>query len=145
MTELIRALAGGRRPRPSALVAPLIVLALLGAAALAVGAGAWTAPDDEPRTITVEARGMAFYVAGAGAANPAIPARRGERLRFVLVHRDPGMIHDFALPSLDAGTAVLREAGASAELVVRVPERAGDHQYVCTSHARMMRGVLEVR
>jgi hypothetical protein len=145
MTELMRALADGRRPRPRALIAPLAVIVLLCAAGFAVGAIAWTAPGEEARTITVVARGMAFYVAGEGAANPAIAVRRGERIRFVLLHRDPGMMHDFALPSLDARTEVLREAGTSAEVVIQVPEVTGDHAYVCTSHARMMRGVLEVR
>jgi plastocyanin len=143
MTELNPTLAG--RGRRRAILVSLAVFVLLCAAALAVGTATRKTLGEATRTVTVVARGMAFYVAGDTTANPAILVQRGERIRFVLVHEDPGMTHDFAVPSLDAGTELLREAGATTEVVLRAPELAGDHDYFCTSHARMMRGILEVR
>jgi plastocyanin len=144
MSELIP--ASPARGRRRATLVSLAVFVLLGAAALAVGSATRRSPGDAAtRTVTVVARGMAFHVAGASTANPTIPIRRGERIRLVLVHEDPGMTHDFAVPSLDAGTELLREAGATTAIVLQAPELAGDHDYFCTSHARMMRGILEVR
>lgn len=145
MTEFIRALADGRRPRPRALVAPLVVVALLCVAALAVGAAARTEPGGDPRTVTLVARDMAFYLADGGAANPRLVVGRGERVRFVLRNEDPGMEHDFAVPALGEATRMLRDPGTSADVVVRMPDQPGLHEYECTSHRRMMRGVLEVR
>src|SRR5512134_3641708 len=99
MSELIPALAVRGRRRTT--LVSLAVFVLLGAAALAVGTATRRSPSDAPtRTVTVVARGMAFYVAGESTANPEILVRRGERIRFVLVHEDPGMMHDFAVPSL---------------------------------------------
>lgn len=144
MTELIRALANGRRPRPRALVVPFLVVALVCVVALSVSAAARTSRPDE-RTVTLVARDMAFFLPGADVANPRLVVERGERVRFVLVNQDPGMEHDLALPSLGESSRVLKDAGASTELVVRVPDSPGEHEYVCTLHARMMRGVLEVR
>ena len=126
------------------LLALQILVAVVCVAALSVSAAARTSRDGE-RTVTLVARDMAFFLSGADVANPRLVVERGERVRFVLRNEDPGMAHDFALPSLDEATPLLREAGTAAELVVRAPEAPGEHEYVCTTHSRMMRGVLEVR
>jgi plastocyanin len=145
MTELIRALADGRRPRPRALVVPLLAAVALAVAGFAVAALAGVGPLAEPRTIVVEARNMTFVVAGVEGTNPRLAADRGERIRFVLKNEDPGMAHDLTLPELDARTALLRQAGTSAELVVTMPEQPGELEYLCSSHVRLMRGVIDVR
>ena len=145
MTELIRALAHGRRPRPRALVVPLLVLAALLAAIFSVGASARSDGAAAERTVTLVARDMAFFLPGQTTANPRLVVARGERVRFVLVNEDPGMAHDLALPSLGEASRRLEKSGSSTELVVRAPATAGEHDYLCTLHAKMMRGVLEVR
>jgi plastocyanin len=149
MTELIRALADGRRPRPRALVVPLLAAVVLAVAGFAVAALAGVGPlaelGAEPRTIVVEARNMTFVVAGVDGTNPRLAVDRGERIRFVLKNEDPGMAHDLTLPELDARTALLRQAGTSADLVVTMPGQPGELEYVCSSHVRLMRGVIDVR
>lgn len=144
MTELIHALANGRRPRPRALVVPLVLLALvfaMGAVGLAMGSGAGV----EPRTITLVARDMWFFVPGDPTINPRLVVERGEEIRFVIVNDDPGMAHDLALPSLGEKSPVLRKAGISTALTLRMPEEAGEHDYLCSFHPLRMRGIVEVR
>ena len=97
----------------------------------------------EPRTLTLVARGMAFYLPGESAPNPRLVAGRGEELRIVLRNEDPGMAHDFA--ALGKATRLLKAAGETAELTLRAPQGAGEHEYLCSLHPRLMRGVLEVR
>jgi plastocyanin len=63
----------------------------------------------------------------------------------VLRNEDPGMTHDLTLPGLGARTPQLRQSGTSAELTVRMPETPGELDYLCSSHARSMRGVIDVR
>ena len=153
MTELIRAIADGRRPRPRALLVPLLAVVMLAVAGFAVAALAGVGPlaelgvdlGSEPRTIVVEARNMTFVVAGVDGTNPRLAVDRGERIRFVLKNEDPGMAHDLTLPQLDARTALLRQAGTSADLVVTMPDEPGELEYLCSSHVRLMRGVIEVR
>lgn len=148
MTELLRSLASGRRPRPRALIVPLILFMLICAVALSVRALAREARTElrtEPRTITLVARDMAFFVAGETARNPRLVVDRGEAVRFVLRNEDPGMAHDLRLPSLDAATLLLQKSGTSAEMTLRAPREPGEHVYFCSLHTRIMRGVLEVR
>jgi plastocyanin len=62
-----------------------------------------------------------------------------------LRNEDAGMNHDLALPQLDRASRGLLAAGETGVLELRAPSAAGDYEYVCTMHARMMRGVLAVR
>ena len=101
----------------------------------------------EPRELTLVARGMAFYLPGDPTPNPRLVAGRGETLRITLRNEDRGMAHDLAIPSGSGerkSTPVLREPGESADLTL-APPRAGEYDYLCNLHSRMMRGVLEVR
>ena len=146
MTELIRSLANGERPRPKALLVPLALVVLLALAGFAVAALAGVGPLAEgPRTIEIVARDMKFVVPGSEVVNPRIAVARGERVRFVLRNLDPGMAHDLALPSLGARSKVLRESGTETELLLRMPESAGEHEYRCSFHAVLMRGVVDVK
>jgi plastocyanin len=140
MTELVsKMVSGARGGRRRALALPLLALAV----ACGVGLSVRAAARPEPRTITLVARGMAFYVPGQTAPNPRLVVGRGEELRFVLRNEDPGMAHDFA--ALGKATKLLKDAGEAAELTLRAPATAGEHDYLCSLHPRMMRGLLEVR
>jgi plastocyanin len=120
-------------------------LAALGALALSGTASSKTAP----REIVLVAQDMAFYLDGASGAeriaNPTLTLGRGETVRLVLVNRDPGMEHDWASRGLDAGTSVVPGDGSVASVSIEAPATPGRHEYVCSLHARMMRGVIEVR
>jgi len=102
----------------------------------------------EPRTVTLLARDMAFYLPGDPTPNPRLAVGRGERVHFVLRNADGGIPHDLAVPRGDGGreqTAVVRGAGETVDLAFRAHEAAGEYEYLCTLHSRMMHGVLEVR
>ena len=107
-------------------------------------AAATTNLREEPRTITLTARGMAFYLDGDSTPNPTLVLRRGERVRLTLTNQDRGMTHDFAVESLDLATRPLPRAGTATSLVFEAPEQPGESEYVCTFHALMMKGVLKV-
>jgi Copper binding proteins, plastocyanin/azurin family len=130
--------------RPRALLLPLLALLVVGAVAFAVQA----AGRPEPREVTLLARGMSFYLPGDPAPNPRLVVARGENLRFVLRNEDRGMPHDLAVPGGDGDwntTRTVRGGGESAGLTFHAPRAAGEYEYLCTLHSRMMRGVLEVR
>lgn len=116
----------------------------LGAAFALAAAGLGLHSGGEVREIRLVARDMAFYLPGGETPNPALRVAPGERVRLVVENRDLGMRHDLALPALDRTTAVV-VAGREAEVVIRAPERPGDHEYVCSLHPVLMRGVLRVR
>ena len=147
MTRLLAALAPsspGRRTRRRVLIARLLALLVAsGGVAFAVQAGV----RSEPRTVTLLARDMAFYLPGDPTPNPRLAVARGERVRFVLRNEEAGIPHDLAIESDEerARTAVIRGAGETVNLTFRAPEAAGEYTYLCTMHSRMMRGVLEVR
>jgi copper binding plastocyanin/azurin family protein len=147
MTKLLAILDSrvpGRASRPRALLVGFLVLAVAGGVVLAVQA----AVRPEPRQVTLIARDMAFYLPGDPIPNPRLLVARGEEVRLVLRNGDHGIPHDLALPTGDGerkSTRQIRGAGESAVLTFRAPEAPGELEYVCTLHARMMRGVLEVR
>lgn len=122
-----------------------VALAALGALVLSGTASSETVP----REIVLVADDMAFYLDGAtGAeriANPTLTLGRGETVRLVLVNRDPGMDHDWGSRGLDAGTSVIPGDGGTTSVRIEAPAEPGRHEYVCSLHARMMRGVIEVR
>jgi plastocyanin len=117
---------------------------LVGCAAVAaVLAASMSSGADSAREIVLEARGMAFRMDGADAANPVIRARPGELLRVTVHNRDAGFVHDFAIASLGVLLQPIG-TGASASIVFRAPPTDGAWDYACRPHAQMMRGRLEV-
>lgn len=115
--------------------------------ALAIGAGAllpFAASPAPEREVRVRVRNMAFYLDNdSRSPNPVIRVTAGERIRLSLVNDDPGFDHDLAIGAWDVRTPMLRGEGR-ASVVVRVPEKPGSFTYVCTLHAAMMRGTIEV-
>jgi plastocyanin len=96
------------------------------------------------REIKLVAKDMAFYVDGEATANPVIEARAGETLRIVLVNRDRGIAHDFAVPSVEAATNRIGW-NEQDDVTFDVPAAAGTYEYVCRPHLSMMKGTLVVR
>jgi plastocyanin len=97
------------------------------------------------REITLVAKDMAFYRDGdGGTANPVITARAGETIRVVLVNRDRGITHDFAVPDVEASTDLI-DWNERDEVTFDVPTKPGTYEYVCRPHLLMMRGKLIVR
>jgi hypothetical protein len=148
MTQLqatLYAFAPGSSARPRALL-KLLVFFLVAGVGVAFSVRAAVRP--EPRALTLIARDMAFYLPGDETPNPRLIAEPGEELRITLRNEGRGMAHDLTVPGRDGSpeaTPVLRGTGASADLTVRVPDQPGEYEYLCSLHARMMRGVLEVR
>jgi len=116
------------------------VLTLL-AVGLGVGVTLAVRPDSAPREVVLTARGMAFYVDGDDAPNPAISVRPGEYVRFVLRNEAPGFVHDLAVPAMNVAIEPI-PAGESRAVIVRVPKLAGPVTYVCRPHAYMMSGTI---
>lgn len=116
----------------------LVILAIGGIAALLP----LTAGSVE-REVVVVARQMSFYVGDDATANPSIQVSPGERIRLTLVSADPGFDHDFAIAAWGVRTPVLHGEGRTS-VVIQVPEERGTTTYVCSLHASMMRGVIEV-
>jgi hypothetical protein len=119
----------------------LVTLLAAGGVAFALTASAPT-PD---REVTLLARGMAFYLPGDPTPNPMIAMQRGEVVRLVVRNVDAGLTHDVVVESLGIRSGEIRGAGAEIAVELRAPEAAGDHQYVCSLHAAMMRGTIQVR
>ena len=142
---------GGRRAARSRLaVGSGLGILLLAAATLALAGVAPSSPsrgaepEPGPREIVLEARGMAFYLAGDGRPNPTLRLAAGETVRITLRNLDRGMQHDVVSDSLDLRTPLL-DGGEAAGLTFAAPARPGDHEYVCTLHPLLMRGRIEVR
>ena len=95
------------------------------------------------REVIIVARQMSFYVDGEPAANPTIRMASGERVRVTLVSADPGFDHDFAVTAWGVKTPMLHGEGRTS-IVIRAPDRPGTATYVCSVHASMMRGTIEV-
>jgi hypothetical protein len=145
LTTTLDAIAPDRRSRSRAalLVTPVLALAVACGGVLAARAA-----RPEPREITLVARNMAFYLPGDPTPNPRLVVERGEPVRLLLRNGERGMPHDVAVPDGDGGWDASREVRGkdeTAELRFEAPETAGGYEYICTLHARMMRGVLEVR
>jgi plastocyanin len=119
----------------------LLVLAGL---VLMAGVTLALAPDPIDREVVLVARHMGYFEGGGQVPNPTITVRAGERVRFVLVNEDRGMLHDLAIESLAVTIPVLSGDGSRGWTMLDVPDAPGRHEYVCTLHERLMRGVLEV-
>lgn len=126
-----------------------VAIAVVGAFAITTGTAA---SRPEPREIVLVAEDMAFYLLGGATEtasprdpNPTLSLERGETVRVVLVNRDPGMQHDWVADGLEAATRLVPGDGTVTSVLLTAPETPGRHDYVCSLHARMMRGVVEVR
>jgi hypothetical protein len=100
-------------------------------------------PRPAPREVVLVVRDMTFYLAGTDVPNPTIAVKPGEEVRLVLRNEQAGMTHDWTLASLHVALAPIRGVG-SGSIVFRAPEEPGRHEYRCTPHAQMMKGVLLV-
>lgn len=118
------------------LVITAVTVLLLGVLAVAV-------TREEPREITLVARGMAFYLENGDLPNPTITVKPGERVRIVLRNEERGIRHDFAVPSLRAALDPLgwNESGS---VTLDAPEVPGLYEYWCRPHKMMMRGKIVV-
>jgi plastocyanin len=96
------------------------------------------------REITLVAKDMAFYVEGDPTANPVLEVKAGETIRVVLLNRDRGMIHDFAVPAAHAAIDAL-DWNEEDDVTFEVPDEPGTYEYVCRPHLLMMKGTLIVR
>lgn len=124
-------------------IALLAVVMLAGIALLPLVAN--SPASAEPREIPLVARGMSFYLAGdPSTPNPTLVVLPGERVRFVLRNVDAGLNHNFAVNDWDVMMDELKGEGV-ATIDVTVPDAVGRHQYTCTPHAVMMKGIIEVR
>lgn len=133
-------------------VAAFLVTALaLMAAGLGLGPEHGGLGAAEPREVRLVARDMAYYLPGGTTPNPTLRFAPGERVRVVLVNEDPGMAHDVLAPGLGLATPLVlgrppgQGRGPVATDVVRAPDRPGTHEYVCSLHPVLMRGLIEVR
>lgn len=135
----------------------LAVAAFLATALALMAAGLGLGPDlggssgAEPREVRLVARDMAYYLPGGTTPNPTLRFAPGERVRVVLVNEDLGLAHDVVAPGLGLATPLVlgrltgQGRGAVASDVVRAPDRPGTHEYVCSLHPVLMRGLIEVR
>ncbi len=97
----------------------------------------------EPREVVVIARGMSFYADGGTTVNPTIQMAPGERIRITLIGVDPGFDHDFAVTAWGVRTPMLHGEGRTS-IVMQAPDTPGNATYVCSIHASMMSGTIEV-
>jgi plastocyanin len=120
------------------------ILVLIVALASVAAFSRWGLRGEEPRTIVLVARNMAFVREGVSAPlNPTVRLRAGERVRFVIRNQDPGMKHDLTIQALGLRSRTLAEGEMDA-LVFTVPSGASVVDYTCSFHAVLMRGSLAV-
>jgi plastocyanin len=128
------------RIRNLSILSGLLLLALM-----SVTVWAFTGGGADAREVTLHARGMAFYLPGSDAPNPTLRVTAGESVRLTVINDDPGVRHDLAVESLGLTMAPLATTpGSRSSATLDAPSRPGRYPYVCTFHAQMMRGVLEV-
>lgn len=118
--------------------------AFLATALVLVAAGLGLEAGPEAREVRLVARDMAFYLPGDDTPNPTLRFAAGERVRIVLENADPGMAHDLVAAELGVATPLV-ERGGSAGVELRLPGTPGTHEYLCSLHPVLMRGLVEVR
>jgi hypothetical protein len=101
-------------------------------------------PGVPTREIVLVARNMAFYLDGNPTPNPTLRLKGGEQINLVLRSEDAGITHDFAVKSWNVSTALLNGTGA-VSVSFRVPDRRdGAQEYICSAHAVMMKGAIQI-
>ncbi len=139
--HLPRSASRRRRMAPALAVLGVLLVSSIGLSFAA-------ADRPEPRTVTLVARDMAFYLEGDPTPNPRLVFGQGESLRITLRNEDRGMTHDLVLDGAGVGGDRATEAlrvGESATLELRMPDQAGELAYLCSFHPQMMRSVLAVQ
>lgn len=96
-----------------------------------------------PRQIVLVARGMTFVLQGESDVNPTIRLTAGERVQIVVRNETRGMVHDFAVPSLEVAIPPL-SGGEAGDVSIQAPDAPGVYEYECRPHSKMMRGTIEV-
>ena len=119
----------------------LILTLVAGALFLTVASAAKPAG----REIVLVSRDMAFYLLDDTSPNPTLAVAPGETIRLTLINRDRGFRHDWGVGAWNRATRLIPGDGSRDSIVFRAPNEPGDHEYVCSSHAMMMRGRIEVR
>lgn len=122
----------------------LLQLAALGVFVGTLSLAVAAASKSSPREIVLITRDMAFFRPGSPQPNPTLTVARGEVVRLRLVNEDRGMLHDWAVQAWETSTRLIG-GGSSDSIVFTAPTEPGDHDYVCSTHAVLMRGRLEVR
>jgi plastocyanin len=126
---------------------------LIGLVAILLAAGACAFSfvalrgEEAPREVVLIAKDMAFVAdrpSAVGALNPTIILSAGERVRLVVRNLDAGMRHDLIVDHLQLRTLAL-DFGESDGLVFTAPTVAGEWDYYCSFHSRLMRGRIVVR
>ncbi|OFV92817.1 MAG: hypothetical protein A3G76_10195 [Acidobacteria bacterium RIFCSPLOWO2_12_FULL_65_11] len=100
-------------------------------------------PRPASREVVLVVRDMTYYLSGSDVPNPTLTLQPGEEVRVVVRNEQPGLTHNFSVPSLQVSMKPIRGVG-TASVSFRAPERPGRHEYRCTPHAQMMSGVLLV-
>jgi plastocyanin len=119
----------------------LLLTGVVGALGFAVAATSKGAP----REIVLVARNTAFFALGDPTPNPTLAVGIGETVRLRLINEDKGMTHDWTVAAWRTATRLIPGNGGSASVVFTAPNAEGDHEYVCSTHAVLMHGRLEVR
>ena len=123
------------------------IVATVGVVLILAGVGALLpllAGPRESRDLIVVVRNMAFYLAeDPRSPNPPIRVAPGERIRLTLISEDSGFSHDFAVDAWQLRTAALH-GGDRTTVIFQAPDTPGSTDYVCISHAAMMKGTIEV-
>jgi nitrite reductase (NO-forming) len=93
-------------------------------------------------TTSMDTGKMVFLGVGGeidGVINPDLAARQGDKVRVILVNGD-GMPHDFAIPDLNAQTAMVIIKGQTTDVVFETGN-AGEFAYYCTVSGHRQAGM----
>ncbi len=74
-----------------------------------------------------------------GVIDPTLNVQQGEIVRVVLIN-DDGMLHDLAIPALDAQTSMTTSKGQNANVVFEV-HKSGEYVYYCTVSGHRQAGM----
>ena len=100
------------------------------------------AQTGERREIVIVAKQMAFFDSD-GVRNPTIQVKPGERIMISFINEDPGFSHDLAIPAWSVTTPLIAGVG-NTSIQFDAPTRPQKTRYICSTHALMMVGEIEV-